>query len=64
MFYRIEFLGKSNQIVCSRISLIKQLKKAAPGTVLDIRKLYRSGVSDSVMETYKKYIEEGGTDGT
>lgn len=64
MAYRIDALGRPNQVVRSRKALIEQLKNAAPGTISDIRKLYKSGVSDSVMETYKKYIREGGTDGT
>lgn len=64
MSYRIEYSGKPDRTIRTREELIVQLKKAAPGTVLDIRKLYKSGVSDSVIETYKKYIGEGGTDDT
>ncbi len=64
MSYRIEYSGKPDRTVRTREELIVQLRNTEAGTVLDIRKLYKSGVSDSVMETYKKYIGEGGTDDT
>lgn len=64
MSYRIEYSGKPDRTVWTREELIVQLRNTEAGTVLDIRKLYKSGVSDSVMETYKKYIGEGGTDDT
>lgn len=59
MSYRIEYSGKPDRTIRTREELIAQLKNSVEGTVLDIRKMYRSGVSDSVMETYKKYIGKG-----
>lgn len=58
MRYRIEYAGgKCCNFANSRKDLIDWLKMLKDETITDIRKLYRSGVSDSVMETYAKYIE-------
>ena len=43
-----------------RAALIKQLKMAIG--VIDIRKVYKNGVSDSVMERYRDYIPRNGQD--
>lgn len=61
MLYRIEYAGKANKIARGRKDLLTHLKVAA-GTITDIRKLYQSGVSDSVLESYAKYIGEGGNE--
>lgn len=61
MFYRIEIAGRPSKIIPSRSTLLKELKEAAPDTITDIRKLYKSGVSDSVMEAYAGYIGKGGS---
>lgn len=57
MKYRIEY---SNRRCCSiansRNELIKMLQTLSSGVVEDVRKVYKSGVSDSVMETYRQYI--------
>ena len=57
MRYRIEY---SNNRHCdfanSRNDLLSYLARSIPGSITDIRKLYKSGSSDSVIETYKKYI--------
>ena len=58
MRYRIEFFGdRKSLVVNSRSDLLKWLKLLHPNTIEDIRKLYRSGVSDSVMEKYARYIK-------
>ena len=55
MRYCIEYTGGyHNTFVNNRQELVKQIQLADPGTVEDIRKLYKSGVSDSVMEKYEK----------
>ena len=59
MRYCIEYTGGyHNTFVNNRQELVKQIQLAAPGTVEDIRKLYKSGVSDSVMEKYEQYIKK------
>lgn len=59
MEYRIECCeGKCCNFASSSKDLIEWLKLLGDETITDIRKLYKSGVSDSVMDTYKKYIAE------
>ena len=54
--YRIEYAEKHCDFANGSKELIERLKNKA-GTVVDIRKLYKSGVSETVMEQYKKYME-------
>lgn len=57
MRYRIEYAGgRCCNFANGRADLIKWLRLLKDETILDIRKLYRSGVSDSVMEKYRKYL--------
>ena len=57
MRYRIEYAsGRCCNLSNSRKDLIEWLKLLKDETITDIRKLYKSGVSDSVMETYRQYI--------
>lgn len=56
MRYRIEYSGSQKcTFVNGRAALLEQLKTAIG--VIDIRKIYSNGVSDSVMERYRDYIE-------
>lgn len=51
MRYRIEYAdGRYCNFVNGRAELLKQEE------ISDVRKIYKSGVSDSVMETYRNYI--------
>lgn len=60
MRYRIEYASdKCCSFANSRTDLIDRLKLLKDETISDIRKIYKSGVSDSVMEQYKKYILKG-----
>lgn len=60
MRYRIEYAdGRCCSFANSSKDLIERLKLLKDEQVTDIRKLYKSGVSDSVMETYQKYINGG-----
>lgn len=64
MTYRIEYAGgKCCNTANNRIDLLEWLKLLKDETITDIRKLYKSGVSDSVMEHYEKYIKKGGDGG-
>ena len=59
MRYRIEYAsGKCCSFTNSRTDLIDWLKLLKDETISDIRKIYKSGVSDSVMETYRQYISK------
>lgn len=60
MEYRIEYAnGRCFNYANSRKDLIEWLKLLKNETISDIRKVYKSGVSDSVMDIYKKYIVKG-----
>lgn len=57
MRYRIDFMGeRRSMVVNNRSELLEWLKLLHPNTIEDIRKLYKRGVSDSVLETYQKCI--------
>lgn len=59
MRYQIEYAdGKCCNFANSRKDLIDWLKLLKDETITDIRKLYTSGVSDSVKEKYEKYIRK------
>lgn len=59
MKYRIEYAGKRCcNIACNRNDLIEKLKLLKDEVVIDIRKVYKSGVSDSVMEIYGRYLRK------
>lgn len=59
MRYRIDHIGGYHSALANnRQELVRQIQAAAPGTIEDIRRLYKSGVSDSVMEKYEKYIRK------
>lgn len=58
MRYRIEYTGsRCCDLVNNRQELLQQIKVAVPGTIEDIRKLYKNGVSDSVMEKYEQHLK-------
>ena len=60
MTYRIEYdNGKCCNFANSSKDLIEWLKLLKGETIIDIRKIYKSGISDSVLEKYKKYIKDG-----
>lgn len=58
MKYRIEFADRRCcSIANSRKELIERLQTLDRGTVEDIRKIYKSGVSDSVKDIYEQYTK-------
>lgn len=58
MKYRIEFADRRCcSIANSRKELIERLQTLDRGTVEDIRKVYKSGVSDSVIDIYERYTK-------
>lgn len=59
MRYRIEYVeGRSCSFCNSSKDLIAQLKLLKDVRISDIRKLYKSGSSDSVLEKYEQYITQ------
>ena len=59
MEYKLEYEdGKCCNFANGRIDLLEWLKLLKDETISDIRKLYKSGVSDSVMEKYRKYLRK------
>lgn len=59
MVYRIEYAeGKCCNFANSSKDLITWLKLLKDERITDIRKLYKSGVSDSVLERYQRYLEK------
>lgn len=59
MRYLIEYAnGKCCNFANSRKDLIDWLKLLKDETISDIRKIYKNGVTDSVMDTYQKYIND------
>lgn len=58
MKYRIEFADRRCcSIANSRRELIQRLQTLERGAVEDIRKVYKSGVSDSVKDIYERYTK-------
>lgn len=58
MQYRIEYAdGRCSNIASSRKDLLEWLRLLKDETISDIRKLYKSGVSDSVLDKYRQYIK-------
>lgn len=58
MKYKIEFADRRCcSIANSRKELIERLQTLDRGTVEDIRKVYKSGVSDSVKDIYEQYTK-------
>lgn len=56
MRYRVERqAGQRCLIINSRAELLEYLKHTPPETITDIRKIYKNGITDSVMETYFSY---------
>lgn len=59
MIYKIMYAdGKCCNFANSRKDLLEWLKLLKDETISDIRKLYKNGVSDSVLEKYEKFIQK------
>ena len=57
MKYRIEYAdGRCCNFANGRKDLLEWLKLIKDETISDIRKLYKNGFSETVMEKYEKYI--------
>ena len=59
MLYKIEYAnGNCRNFAHSREDLIEWLKLLKDETITDIRKIYKNGISDSVLEKYIKYLNK------
>jgi hypothetical protein len=58
MIYKIEYSGGKNcNFAYNRKDLIEWLEILKDETITDIQKIYKSGISDSVLQKYEKYIK-------
>ena len=59
MRYRIEYAdGKCCNFANSRKDLLNWLKLLKDEKIVDIRKKDKSGVTDSVMDNYRRYLKQ------
>ena len=59
MRYRIEYAnGKCCNFANSRNDLLDWLKLLNDEEITDIRKIYKNGVTDSVFEKYRDYVNK------
>ena len=59
MRYRIEYAdGRCCNFANSRKDLLDWLKALKNEKIVDIRKVYKNGVTASVMDNYRKYLEK------
>ena len=57
MRYRIEYAdGRCCSFANSRRDLLEWLKLLKDEEITDIRKIYKNGVTDSVLEKYRNYL--------
>ena len=57
MRYRIEYAdGRCCNFANSRKDLLDWLKLLKDEQIVDIRKIYKSGVTDSVLDSYRSYL--------
>ncbi len=59
MRYRIEYAdGRCCSFASSRKDLLDWLKTLKDEKVVDIRKVYKNGVTDSVIDSYCSYLKQ------
>lgn len=59
MRYRIEYAdGRCCNFANSRKDLLDWLKLLKDEKIVDIRKIYKSGVTDSVLDSYRSYLKQ------
>ena len=57
MRYRIEYAdGRCCNFANSGKDLLEWLKLLKDEEIIDIRKIYKNGVTDSVLEKYRNYV--------
>ena len=64
MRYRIEYAGKDPyDFVNSRPELLRRLRNTSR-KIIDIRKVYKSGSTDSVLDRYMCYLDQKNMEGS
>lgn len=59
MRYRIEYAdGRRCNFANSRKDLLDWLKALKDEEIVDIRKVYKNGVTDSVIVSYRSYLKQ------
>ena len=59
MRYRLEYAdGRCCNFANSRKDLLDWLKLLKDEQIVDIRKIYKSGVTDSVLDSYRSYLKQ------
>ncbi|WP_332933795.1 hypothetical protein [Clostridioides difficile] len=59
MRYRIEYAdGRRCNFANSRKDLLDRLKALKDEKIVDIRKVYKNGVTDSVIDSYRSYLKQ------
>lgn len=59
MMYRIEYAdGRCCHFADGRKDLLDWLRLLEDEKIDDIRKVYKSGATDSVIETYRQYLRQ------
>lgn len=59
MRYRIEYAdGRCCNFANRREDLLDWLKLLKDEQIVDIRKIYKSGVTDSVLDSYRSYLKQ------
>ena len=59
MRYRIEYAdGRRCNFANSRKDLLDWLKALKDKEIVDIRKVYKNGVTDSVIDSYRSYLKQ------
>ena len=59
MRYRIEYAdGGCCNFANSRKNLLDWLKALKDEKIVDIRKVYKNGVTDSVIDNYRSYLKQ------
>ena len=64
MRYRIEYAdGRCNSYANGTNELIGKLQESKRGEIADVRKVFKSGATDSVMDIYAKHIGQKSVQG-
>lgn len=59
MRYRIEYAdGRRCNFANSRKDLLDWLKALKDEKIVDIRKVYKNGATDSVIDSYRSYLKQ------
>lgn len=58
MKYRIDYVGRHSEYAENREQLLCLLSLPDASCIVDVRKVYKTGATDSVMDKYKELIRK------